>query len=126
MSTTDKLPSRKESADQLAEIAASVTPAIDALATAVHGLGGVMCVAVEVDGHLFKRRSLRSRFDVSLRDPDDGAAAEQELAPAGAMKALSTAYQALRSYQHGNSAADLAKGVADHLAVLLGEARAAQ
>ena len=122
--TIDKLPSRKDSADQLAEIAVAVTPAIDALATAVHGLGGVMCVVVEADGRLFKRRSLRSRFDVTLRDP--GATPEQELAPAGAMKALSAAYQALRSYQHGNSAPDLAKDVADHVAVLLGEGRAAE
>ena len=59
MTGADKLPSRKGSAVQLAEIAIAVTPAIDALATAVYGLGGAMCVAVEVEGHLFKRRSLR-------------------------------------------------------------------
>ena len=70
---SDNPASRKRSDLRLAEIAVAVTPAIDALATAVRELGGTMCVAVEVDGHLFKRRSLRSRFDVQLRDPENDA-----------------------------------------------------
>lgn len=77
----DNPASRKQEAYRLAEVAFAVTPVIDALATAVRDVGGTMCVAVEVDGHLFKRRSLRSRFDVRLREPeDDTATSTQQLA----------------------------------------------
>ena len=123
---SDNPASRKGPAEQLAEVAVAVTPAIDALSTTVRDLGGTMCVAIEVGGHLFTRRSLRSRFAVSLRDPDDGTPVEQELAPAGTLQALVGAFHALRSYQYGNTAADLAKDTADHLAAVLGETRTAE
>lgn len=43
---------------------------------------------------------------------------EQEIA--ALRNALNAAYSALRSYQHGNSAPDLAERIADHISPLLG------
>ena len=123
MVATDNPASRKDSAERLAEVATAVTPPIDALATAVQALGGTLCVAIEVDGHLFKRRSLRSRFDVTLRDPDSDETQHQELAPAGTLKAFSAAVDALRSYQYGNASPDLAREIADHCMTFIGKGR---
>ena len=120
---SDNPASRMRSAERLAEVATAVTPPIDALATAVQALGGTLCVAIEVDGDLYKRRSLRSRFDVTLRDPDSDETQHQELAPAGTLKAFSAAVDALRSYQHGNASPELARNIADHCMPFLAGAR---
>ena len=84
-STSDNPASRKS----LADLTLELTPVLDALSSAATDLGGTVVAAVEIEGHLIIRRSLRSRFDVMPRDPDfDAPGPAPQILPAAMTPAI--------------------------------------